>query len=284
MGVQILNKDISVVSSVLGKPKASINNVINTSGWSTPAVDPDAQAFITAAAITNPTQQSAVNTLVISLKTDLIWNKITALYPFVGGTASAHKFNLKDPRDLDVAYRIVFNGGWTHNSNGITGNGTNAYANTFAKMNTTAIPNRLNHWSSYSRTIPSDSLRYVTGILNTSPFISFGYAAVTGNFALGLQSDQSIGFGLAAGFFNGTVTSDSVGSFYRNGVFVESQTPNSMTTQADYFIGAMNAGFPYDYNNTNFAFTSLGGALTATDAANYYTAVQAFQTTLGRQV
>ena len=33
MGVQILNKDISVVSSVLGKPKASINNVINTSGW-----------------------------------------------------------------------------------------------------------------------------------------------------------------------------------------------------------------------------------------------------------
>ena len=33
MGVQILNKDISVVSSVLGKPKASINNVINTNGW-----------------------------------------------------------------------------------------------------------------------------------------------------------------------------------------------------------------------------------------------------------
>ena len=36
MGVQILNKDISVVSSVLGKPKASINNVINTSGWAAP--------------------------------------------------------------------------------------------------------------------------------------------------------------------------------------------------------------------------------------------------------
>ena len=33
MGVQILNKDISVVSSVLGKPKASINNVLNTNGW-----------------------------------------------------------------------------------------------------------------------------------------------------------------------------------------------------------------------------------------------------------
>jgi hypothetical protein len=46
----------------------------------------------------------------------------------------------------------------------------------------------------------------------------------------------------------------------------------------------MNAGVPFDYNTTNFAFISLGGALTATDAANFYTAVQAFQTTLGRQV
>jgi hypothetical protein len=33
MGVQILNKDISVISSVMVTPKASINNVINTSGW-----------------------------------------------------------------------------------------------------------------------------------------------------------------------------------------------------------------------------------------------------------
>ena len=51
-----------------------------------------------------------------------------ALYPFVGGTATSHKFNLKDPRDLDAAFRLQFNGGWTHNSNGVTPNGTNGYA------------------------------------------------------------------------------------------------------------------------------------------------------------
>ena len=33
-------------------------------GDSGPSVDPDAQAFITAASITDPTQQSAINTLV----------------------------------------------------------------------------------------------------------------------------------------------------------------------------------------------------------------------------
>jgi hypothetical protein len=88
----------------------------------TPAVDPDAQAFITAAAITDPTQQTAINTLVVDLKGYGIWTKSKALYPFVGGTASQHKFNLKDPRDLDAAFRLVFTGGWTHSSNGILGN------------------------------------------------------------------------------------------------------------------------------------------------------------------
>ena len=75
-----------------------------------PTTDPDAQAFITAAAITDPTQQAAINTLVVDLKGYSIWTKMKALYPFVGGTASAHKFNLKDPRDLDSAFRLVFSG------------------------------------------------------------------------------------------------------------------------------------------------------------------------------
>ena len=39
-----------------------------------------------------------------------------------------------------------------------------------------------------------------------------------------------------------------------------------------------------NFNNATVALASLGNSLTATDAANFYTAVQAFQTTLGRQV
>jgi len=56
------------------------------SGVVAPAVDADAQAFITAANITNTTQQSAIDTLVKSLKTANIWTKMKAIYPFVGGT------------------------------------------------------------------------------------------------------------------------------------------------------------------------------------------------------
>ena len=52
--------------------------------------DADAQAFITAAAITNANQQTAINTLVVSLKSYGLWTKMKAIYPFVGGSASSH--------------------------------------------------------------------------------------------------------------------------------------------------------------------------------------------------
>ncbi len=256
-----------------------------------PALDPDAEAFIVAAAITNITQQSAINTLVVGLKADSLWTKMSAIYPFVGGTATTHKFNLKDPRDLDAAYRIQFFGGWTHNSNGITGNGTNGYANTFVQINTAAMPDRLNHWGVYNRIMPTpfSGMRYISGILDfNAPNKMLGYGAEPGNAIAGLQNFQSTGFGINPGFFNGTVTSNTTAAFYRNGVlsYTPSGSPNTMVTQSNFYIGAMNVvgSSPFDYNNTNFAFWSFGGALTATDASNFYTRVQAFQTTLGRQV
>jgi hypothetical protein len=99
-------------------------------GGAPPPIDPDAQAFLTAAAITDPTITSAIDTLVVQLKADGIWTKMKALYPFVGGTASTHKYNLKDPQDLDASFRLVFNGGWTHSANGALPNGTNGFADT----------------------------------------------------------------------------------------------------------------------------------------------------------
>jgi len=82
--------------------------------------DPLASAFITAAGITGETQQAALNQLVLDLKgtgsttnnTD-VWNKIYAAYPFcpiddVTANADCYKWNLKDPRDLDAAFRLTF--------------------------------------------------------------------------------------------------------------------------------------------------------------------------------
>ena len=88
------------------------------------SLDVDAQAFITATGITDATQITAVNNLVLGLKGNNIWTKMKAIYPMVGGTATTHKFNLKNPLDTDAAFRLVFSGGWTHSANGALPNGT----------------------------------------------------------------------------------------------------------------------------------------------------------------
>ncbi|WP_199120527.1 hypothetical protein, partial [Pedobacter sp. ASV28] len=105
--------------------------------------DKDAENFIYASGINNPANLNvdglytseqamyAVNYLVSGLKAIGVWDKIKAIYPFVGGTADMHKWNLKDPRDLDAAFRIVWNGTITHNGYGVKGDGSTGSGNTY---------------------------------------------------------------------------------------------------------------------------------------------------------
>jgi hypothetical protein len=83
--------------------------------------------------------------LVSDLKRFGLWTKIKAFYPFVGGNATSHKFNLKDPRDSNDAYRLTFSGGWTHSSMGIKGNNSNTVANTNLSLRTVFGPTSSEH-------------------------------------------------------------------------------------------------------------------------------------------
>lgn len=84
--------------------------------------DSDAQAFITAAGITNSTQQTAINNLVLALKGNGTWNKFAVIYPLVGGNASAHSINLKNP----ATHQVTWVGSAVHSANGVrvSGNST----------------------------------------------------------------------------------------------------------------------------------------------------------------
>ena len=249
--------------SVYSVSEAGATDIIGTVPF-----DSDAQAFITAASITDATQQSAINTLVVDLKGYNIWTKMKALYPFVGGTAATHKWNLKDPRDLDAAFRLVFSGGWTHNSNGITGNGINTEG--FTKL----IPN-------VNLTTTSGSLGFY--LRNTIISNSYDFASNGSFFGIALYIDTRYYMygdltsvsGTPSAAFYGLSRVGGTHKGYRNG------TVNLTSTSAATLSGNE---ITFRTNLRNYAFGYIAEGLTDAENSNLYTAVQAFQTTLGRSI
>jgi hypothetical protein len=248
-------------------------------------IDPDALAFLTAAGITDATITAAIETLVLDLKGFGLWTKMNAIYPFVGGTATTHKFNLKNPADTNAAFRLVFNGGVTHNNNGLTFNGLNSFANTHLVPSAHLQQNN-NSTSIYSRTQPANSFGY-SGAL--SPNFLNGYGN-NGNVIEVWQNTPTISnintsyTSLVTAVRRGSGTADAV-EIYKAGVSIRTDSYSSQSLGANnYYLGAVNNISTQWYAAINMAFASLGESFTDTEAANYYTAVQAFQTTLGRQV
>ena len=238
-------------------------------------------AWITATGETDTTILGALNTLESDLSTYGLTSKMKALYPFVGGTSTKHKYNFMDARDLDAAFRLVFSGGWTHSSTGALPNGTNAYANTYLYPAIT-LSSSSAHFSKYNRNndltgtqvdgcydggfgyVMQQNYTAANGIIGTVPsLVSY------------TQTDTR-------GLFTSTRTATNAFKAFKNST---SQGSNTTTITAlpnvNFYIGARTDGF---YNSYECAFASLGDGLSDSDVSNLYTAVQAFQTTLGRNV
>jgi hypothetical protein len=257
------------------------------------AYDPDAQAYFTATGLTGATNLNAVNQFVLDTKAAGIWTKMKAIYCFVGGTAALHKWNLKDPRDLDAAFRLVFLGGWTHSSNGALPNGTNGYADTKCNMSTNYSVNTSVHISYYSRTDGSFTSQDMA-VYNGTTFTALSIRrSVFSNQTL-FAANETINYSFSAADPNGAAfyisnrTALNINNGWRNSTKVATGTntagtrPNLNMFLANINInGAPDAGL---YGKRECAFASIGDGLTDAEAANFYTAVQAFNTTLGRQV
>jgi len=251
--------------------------------------DADAQAFITAAGITNGTQIGAINTLVKGLKGANLWTKFKALYPMVGGTATTHKFNLKDPRDLNAAFRLQFFGGLTHSATGILPNGTNGYMNTFLNPSNELILNNT-HISVYHRTETNITKQAVHGVESASGrfllyprtfnigFISDMYNNTTGRISvLGTSSK---------GFLNSTRTSiNSHKILFNSNILVSQNTGGGSFPNNNFLFGCQSvSGTPSFFSDNEIALASIGEGLTDQETLNFYNIVQNYQTTLGRQV
>jgi hypothetical protein len=208
--------------------------------------------------------------------------------------ASQFKYNLVNPVDSDAAFRLVFNGGWTHSSNGATPNGVNAYADTKLVPSSVLALNSCS-FSVYSRNnftsgtvqsfgVTSDAAYQPligSSFLTSKGFNSYMYSSNPPDILL-----SPIGQNLAAMFLN-TRTSATNAKSFRNTTQLALVTTQGQITQptTSFTFGAFrNLTSFQDYNTFQHAFAHISDGLTDTEASNLYTRVQAYQTALSRQV
>lgn len=248
--------------------------------------DADAVAFLAAAGITDATITSAICTLVTSMKANGTWAKMSAIYPMVGGTATTHKFNLKNPADTNAAFRLSFVGGWTHSANGALPNGTNTFANTFFNPSANASQNS-HHISYYSRT--NSNLTEV----------ELGGATVSQGSVLEIRTSNVTFFRInsatiyisavdtdSRAFYIANRTASNVINGWRNLIKIANgATASGLMSALNYYLGAFNNNTVLSFiSRKQCAFATIGSGLTDGEAAALYNTVQAFNTTLSRQV
>ena len=256
--------------------------------------DADAQAFFTASGVTDLTQKNAVNQLVLDLKSNSLWTEMRALYPIVGGSATAHGKNLISPS----LYSLNFSSGWTHSSTGMLPNGTSAFARTGFSPSTIFTSKDDSGVSYYSRTNRTKDYGVPFGCYDASNSISY---------LSRLSSNQSV-LKLNTNTFTTTVinsvtdsrrlwtlnrNSSTQQSAFRNGTnLVTANVTSAALPTAELIIGANNpltsigsssVSMEY-YDNEEYSIFMFHDGLTGTQISTLNTIVTTFQTSLSRNV
>lgn len=252
--------------------------------------DNDAEAFISAANVSG--QGNSIRTLVAALKAAGIWSKLRAIYPFVGGTAASHKYNLKDPRDLDEAYRLNFYGGWTHYVSGPYGNGSNSYADTnlnpFLRLNANS--------SSIGIWVPNGMNNHGFGVWSNAGANRFAITEYGGGFLDSqMTSPSTRAWGITnttSGFIMGSRTSATSNKIYRfgNQIAVHPSyggVPHNTTANtadypnANFWLGRVNGNTSISYYNQSIYFAYIADGLTDAEILALSNAVLAFRQSIG---
>ena len=265
---------------------------INSGGGASYAAE--AKAFITAAGITDPTQKTAVDYLVKQLKANNLYSKFSVLYPFVGGSADTHKFNLINPVDSDAAFRIAWSGSVTHNANGIKSNGTNGYGDT--KYNPVAASASLTSFSlgAYKTGIEANGISraFMGNALNSNPddvttlaWFNAGSKAMGTIAGLNTQYVPSEANTQAEGMLSITTNGNRSARYYRIGNLIGSPVTQSgnFHNSTFYLLAINRAGTAANYALDviiKLAYVSTG--LSDAEMATLHTIITAYQTLLGR--
>lgn len=261
----------------------------NSAGGGT---DPDAQAFIDATGITG-TDADAINTLVLDLKGYNLWTPMIAIYPFVSSSATTQKYNLKDPQDTNAAFRLTFNGTWTHDATGADpGVSPNGWANTHVFPNVQLTGSDNAHMSVYIAENNPGIPGYDMGCYGGGNAIEWAVISSYNNSTAYASMNP-----LGQGYIN-YANANTIGHYitnlisgtlygYKNGVSQVSAARTYATADDNTLSIALAASnrpgnIPTDFSQRKINFATIGLGLSGTEASNLYTAITTYNTAVGR--
>jgi hypothetical protein len=239
---------------------------------------------------TDAEARTAITNLVDGLITDGIWDKLYCFFPFVGGTAAKHKWNLKNPTtfEQDILY---FVGSPTHNELGVVMNGSSnaAYVNANPRQFKTGYEFNFGCYSQGgTSTANTVDIGYYAA-LNSGIHLSIKYS--TSNHRCGIFSAQAVAYtGADTSFF----IVNRFGSAYksiRNTTNLISLTttadgqsalPNTLPLTLGAAINSGLSGYTLLAARTYSGFW-FGTGLTDAQLTNFNTRVQDFNLELNRQ-
>lgn len=260
------------------------------------AYDADALAYFARVATAGYTmtvaEKNAVNSFISSLKGASVYTKVREMYLFIGAAAGPHALGFKNVSNL------TFFGSPTHDTNGVTPNGTTQYASTTINPSLVTGFSNNNHYGFYTRTSAAGSASNFnigvatnadTGTDNSGIVLRRTGDAVAfdaGTFPNGRASTTATD---GSGMFVGSVIAATDKKLYRNGSQIASQTTahTQVAPNGNIFLFAINnlntaaASF---FGLHQCAFACIGDGLSSTEAGNLASAVNTLQTALSRNV
>lgn len=221
-----------------------------------------------------------VDYIVSNMKAIGTWDLCNAVYGFVGGTAASHKFNWKDLRDVDAAFRLVYSGAITHSATGVLGQ--SCFINTF--LNPSLVLNQFStnistYFHSSQENVTSTIFAGANDAINGRFFYLKNSASVANRTKIFLSSNTGTQQGAnmvnpplnaLLGFVSGNLK-DNVATLWNKGIKLSTTlagvAPNIQPNLPVYLFAQNQLGTgasAFDSKLVNF--TSIGAGLTDTQA------------------
>ncbi len=242
------------------------------------------QNFVATADITDTTQKNAVFDLVQNLAESNVLSKIYTLYPFVGGDAAKHSYNLIDPSN----FQMTWSGTLTHSSTGVEGSANGKGLNGWIMDDEIAATDGFGLFFYARETIEGT----VQKQLCTQYDAAGTHGLLPGAGEVGVYLGATGAYGntgtLNAGLHMGSsLPASRLGIWYNDTVITDESAPSAENHEASLEIPLFCRNYYGAYGkfaSTECACFGFIDHLSGTEGQNLYAAIQQFQTDLSREV